>query len=206
MALVFALASVVLTPSPNNSVDPCDAYGNCISSSISYIRSNPDGSLYLGDEFAVTPSVALGPNTTSFSYSWSYDGAVLAAEGGWLLQVVGNVSGTYSVTITATFTMVESVGNSTVTLSSSLSTSDSVETRAFELTFQTELSNVTNPLHQVLRNPDGSFYHDDQFIVNYTYSFLFMQQRPDIKVIVAPSSTRASRSSPRTRTPARQDT
>ena len=168
------------------SSDPCDGYGNCISSSISYVRSNPDGSLYLGDEFAVTPSVSLGPNTTSYSYSWSYDGAVLAAQGGWLLQVVGNVSGTYSVTITATFTMVETVGNSTVTLSSSLSTSESVETRAFELTFQTELSNVTNSLHQVLRNPDGSFYHDDEFIVNYTYSFLFMQQRPDIKVIVEP--------------------
>ena len=84
-------------------------YGNCISSSVSYVRSNPDGSLYLGDEFAVTPSVSLGPNTTSYSYSWSYDGAVLAAQGGWLLQVVANVSGTYSVTITATFTMVETV-------------------------------------------------------------------------------------------------
>jgi hypothetical protein len=186
MALVFALASVVLTPSPKTSGDPCDAYGNCISSSISYIRSNPDGSLYLGDEFAVTPSVSLGPNTTSFSYSWSYDGSVLVAQGGWLLQVVANVSGTYSVTITATFTMVETVGNSTVTLSSSLSTSESVETRAFELTFHTELSNVTNSLHQVLRNPDGSFYHEDEFVINYTYSFLFMQQRPDIEVIVEP--------------------
>ncbi len=103
-----------------------------------------------------------------------------------MLQVVGNVSGTYSVTITATFTMVETSGNSTITLSSSLSASESVETRAFELTFQTELSNVTNSLHQVLRNPDGSFYHDDQFIVNYSYSFLFMQQRPDIKVVVEP--------------------
>ena len=85
------------------------------------------------------------------------------AQGGWLLQVVGNVSGTYSVTITATFTMVETVGNSTVTLSSSLSTSESVETRAFELTFRTQLSNVTNSLRQVLRNSDGSFYHGDEF-------------------------------------------
>jgi hypothetical protein len=48
------------------------------------------------------------------------------------------------------------------------------------------MSNVTNSLHQVLRNPDGSFYHEDEFIVNYTYSFLFMQQRPDIKVVVEP--------------------
>ena len=101
-------------------------------------------------------------------------------------QVIANVSGTYSVTITATFTMVETVGNSTVTSHSSLSTSQSVETRAFILTFHTELSNVTNSLHQVLRNSDGSFYHDDEFVINYTYSFLFMQQRPDIKVIVEP--------------------
>ena len=93
VVLVFALASVVLAPSPNNSSDPCDGYGNCISSSVSYIRANPDGSLYLGDEFAVTPSVSLGPNTTSYSYSWSYDGAVLAAQGGWLLQVVANAGG-----------------------------------------------------------------------------------------------------------------
>ena len=186
VTLAVCVFLVFFVPQHHAEVDPCDGYGNCISSSVSYVRSNPDGSLYLGDEFAVTPSVSLGPNTTSFSYSWSYDGAVLAAEGGWRLQVVANVSGTYSVTITATFTMVETVGNSTVTLSSSLSTSESVETRAFDLTFKTEMSNVTNSLHQVLRNPDGSFYHDDEFLVNYSYGFLFMQQRPDIEVIVEP--------------------
>ncbi|MGD0638907.1 MAG: hypothetical protein ABSA72_12805, partial [Nitrososphaerales archaeon] len=186
LLVVVSLLSAASVVAKGASSDPCDGYGNCISSSVSYVRSNPDGSLYLGDEFAVTPSVSLGPNTTSYSYSWSYDGAVLAAQGGWLLQVVANVSGTYSVTITATFTMVETVGNSTVTLSSSLSTSQSVETRAFELTFHTELSNVTNPLQQVLRNPEGSFYHEDEFVINYTYSFLFMQQRPDIEVIVEP--------------------
>ena len=184
--IVLALLPIAFTQPSRAAADPCDGYGNCISSSVSYVRSNPDGSLYLGDEFAVTPSVSLGPNTTSFSYSWSYDGSVLAAQGGWLLQVVANVSGTYSVTITATFTMVETVGNSTVTLSSSLSTSESVETRAFELTFHTELSNVSNSLHQVLRNPDGSFYYNDEFSINYTYSFLFMQQRPDITIIVEP--------------------
>jgi hypothetical protein len=166
--------------------DPCDGYGNCISSSISYIRSNPDFSLYLGDEFVISPSVSIGLNTSSYSLSWSYDGSVLRDVSGGLFQVIGNVSGIYSVTVTATFTIVETVGNSTVTTSSSLSTSESVETRAFDLTFQTEMSNVTNSLHQVLRNPDGSFYHDDEFVINYTYSFLFIQQRPDIKVIVEP--------------------
>ena len=166
--------------------DPCDADGNCISSSLSFVRSNPDGSLYLGDEFAVTPSVSLGPNTTSDSLSWSYDGAVLASVGGDLFQVVANVSGAYSVTVTASFTIVEMVGNSSVIRSSSLSTSQTVQTRAFSLDFQTEMSNVTNSAHQVLRNPDGSFYYNDEFIVNYSYSFLFMQQRPDIRVVVEP--------------------
>lgn len=186
VVLVLALASVIPSLSPNTSSDPCDAYGNCIWSSITYTRSNPDMTLYLGDSFVVTPSVSLGPNTTSYSLSWSYDSAVLTSLGGGSFRVLANVSGIYSVTITATFTMVETVGNSTVTLYSSLSTSQSVETRAFILTFHTELSNVTNSAHQLLRNPDGSFYHDDEFIINYTYSFLFMQQRPDIKVVVEP--------------------
>jgi hypothetical protein len=150
------------------------------------VRSNPDGSLYLGDEFVVSPFVSLGPNTTSYSLSWSYDGGVLSAVGDGEFKVVANVSGTYWVTVTASFTVVETVGNSTVTLSSLLSTSQSVETRAFTMTFHTEMGNVTNSLRQVLRNSDGSFYHDDEFMINYTYSFLFMQQRPDIKVIVEP--------------------
>jgi hypothetical protein len=166
--------------------DPCDIYGNCLGSSIAFLSSNPDLSLYLGDSFVVAPSISPGPNTTSDSISWSYDGGVLASLGGGLFQVIANVSGSYSVTATASFTIVETVGNSTVTLSSSLSTSQTIETRAFELTLQTEVGNVTNSLHQTLRNPDGSFYHDDEFLVNYSYGFLFMQQRPDIKVIVQP--------------------
>ena len=190
LALVFlVLAAIPLIVHPTASSvpsDPCDGYGNCVSSSISYVRSNPDLSLYLGDEFVVTPSVSLGPNTVSYSLSWSYDGAVLVPLGGGLFQDFGNVSGIYSVTITANFTVTEVVGNSTVTLHSSLSTSQSVETRAFVLTFQTELGNFTNSAGQVLRNPDGSFYDDDESFVNYTYSFLFMQQRPDIKVVVEP--------------------
>jgi hypothetical protein len=185
--LVLAALPLIILPAPSPAPsDPCDGYGNCVSSSISYIRSNPDRSLYLGDEFTVAPSVSRGPNTVSYSLSWSYDSTVLAALGNGLFQDVGNVTGTYSVTITATFTMAETVGNSTVTLHSSLSTSQSVETRAFLLTFLTELSNFTNSATQVLRNPDGSFYHDDEFLVNYTYNFPFMQQRSDIKIVVEP--------------------
>ncbi len=186
MLIITALPLVILPKSSAVPGDPCDGYGNCIFASVSYVRSNPDQSLYLGDEFDVILSTSTGPNTTSTSVSWSYDAAVLAALGGGLFQVVANVSGAYSVTVAETFTVVEMIDNSSVTLQSSLSTSVSVETRAFELAFQTELSNITNSLHQILRNPDGSFYHDDEFIVNYTYSFLFVQQRPDIKVVVEP--------------------
>ena len=124
--------------------DPCDSYGNCIFSSVSYVRSNPDQSLYLGDEFSVILSTSTGPNTTSISIGWSYDSGVLSALGGELFQVVGNVTGTYFVTVTETFTVVEIVGNSTVTIQSPLSTSVSVETRTFELAFQTQMSKVTN--------------------------------------------------------------
>jgi hypothetical protein len=185
--LVLAVLPLIIisanSPAPS---DPCDGYGNCISSSISYVRSNPDNSLYLGDEFAMTPSVSLGPNTVYFSISWSYDSSVFVSLGGGLFRDVGNFSGTYLVTVTAAFTMVVRVGNSTVTLYSSLSTTQSLETRAFVLTFQTEMGNFTNSASQVLRNPDGSFYHHDEFFVNYTYDFLFMQQRSDIKVVVEP--------------------
>ena len=184
--LILALSLAFLVPSSSGTSDPCDSWGNCVSSSLSYVRSNPDGSLYLGDEFVVTPSVSLGINTSSYSISWSCDTAVLSSLGGGLFQVVGNVTGTYWVTVTATFTIMETVGNSTTILSSSLSTSQSVDTRAFDLTLKTEMSNVTNPAHDVLRNPDGSFYHNDGFTINYTYSFLFMQQRPDITVVVEP--------------------
>ena len=69
LLVVVSLLSAASVVAKGASSDPCDGYGNCISSSISYVRSNPDGSLYLGDEFAVTPSVSLGPNTTSYSYS-----------------------------------------------------------------------------------------------------------------------------------------
>jgi hypothetical protein len=186
LLVTISVLSAALAAPRRVAGDPCDGYGNCLGSSISYLRSNPDRSLYLGDSFIVTPFVSLGPNTTSYSLSWSYDSAVLMSLGGGSFQVIANVSGTYSVTITASFTMVETIGNSTVTLFSSLSTTQFVTTRGFVLTFTTDMSNVTNSAHQLLRNPDGSFYHDDEFVINYTYNFLFMKQRPDIKVIAEP--------------------
>ncbi len=183
---VVSAGTALNRPSASNG-DPCDSYGDCISSSLAYTRSNPDATLYLGDSFTVSPWVSsLGQNTSSYSFSWSYDSGVFESLGSGAFQLIANVSGTYSVTVTADFTVVLTVGNSTVTIQSYLSTSQSVTTRVFLLAFHTQLSNFTNSAHQLLRNPDGSFYHDDEFIINYTYSFLFMQQRPDIKIIVEP--------------------
>ena len=115
VAVIPAVMVELNRPTTSNG-DPCDSYGNCIFSSVSYVRSNPDQSLYFGDEFSVILSTSTGPNTTSVSIGWSYDSAVLSALGGGLFQVVGNVTGTYSVTVTETFTVVETVGNSTVTI------------------------------------------------------------------------------------------
>jgi hypothetical protein len=50
-----------------------------------------------------------------------------------------------------------------------------------------KLVNATTPLHQQRRNPDGTFYPFDAFCLNYTYSFPFMQQRTDIRVVMAPT-------------------
>jgi hypothetical protein len=132
----------------------------------------------------MTPIVSIGPSTVSYSTSWSYDSSIFVTLGGGVFQLADNVSGTYSITVTVTFTVVETAGNSTVTLQSSLSSAQQVSTRAFILPFHTRLGNMTNSHGQTLRNPDGSFYHADQFVINYTYSFLFMQQRPDIRVVV----------------------
>src|SRR5258708_1570192 len=129
--LAVTLLSVFVAPAQTYSGDPFDAYGNCIYSSMTYTRSMPDRTLYLGDSFVITTSDSLGPITTMYSLSWSYDITVFMPYGGGAFRVIGNVSGTHSVSITATFTIVEVVGNSTITLNSSLSTSQFVETRAF---------------------------------------------------------------------------
>jgi len=73
-----------------------------------------------------------------------------------------------------------------VTYHPTLTIQETVQTRGFELQLTTKMANVTDSRGYLLRNPDGSFYHDDEFFVNYTYDFQFMQQRPDIKVVVEP--------------------
>ncbi|MDG6920941.1 MAG: hypothetical protein JRN59_05370 [Nitrososphaerota archaeon] len=105
--------------------DPCDSYGDCVSSSISYIRANPDHTLYLGDSFQISVSITTGPNTTSHSLSWSYDQSEFRRTGD-SFNVSGSAIGVYSVTASATFVGSVTVGNSTELFNSTLSTSQEV--------------------------------------------------------------------------------
>jgi hypothetical protein len=106
-------------------------------------------------------------------------------------------STTAASTATAASTTTSTTATPTTTCTASnvlsqLTVSEQVSLRAFVLAFKTLMENVTAPNSlitggkELLRNSDGSFYHDDEFMINYTYSFLFMQQRPDIKVVVEP--------------------
>jgi len=171
--------------------DPCDSYGNCLSASIAYLRADPDNSLYLGDSFQITLSISYGPNTVSSQTTWSYDTGALVANVSSSqadFRTLVNASSSYTISASVTFTVVICTTSNGVTTCttyySTLTVQETVQTRGFVLQLTTEMSNVTDSRGYVLRNPDGSFYHDDQFVINYTYSFLFMQQRPDIRVFV----------------------
>ncbi|MDV3294175.1 MAG: hypothetical protein LYZ70_07880, partial [Nitrososphaerales archaeon] len=214
--LVFSAPAFAFVTLHQSTSDPCDSYGDCVSSSITYTRANPDGSLYLGDQFTISLQVTPGAgaiscgNGCSQSWSgalsevaWSYDTSALRSssmgETAAQFTSIANATGSYTVTATASFlvtittcvTTTSPSGSSTTCSSSVVQTSvpisQQVSLRAFILVFQTKLVNATTPLHQLRRNPDGTFYPFDAFYVNYTYSFLFMQQRPDIKVYAAPS-------------------
>ncbi|MDG7016212.1 MAG: hypothetical protein JRM82_02430, partial [Nitrososphaerota archaeon] len=105
--------------------DPCDSYGDCVSSSISYIRANPDHTLYLGDSFQISISITTGLNTTGNSLSWSYDQSEFRRIGS-SFNVSGSAIGVYSVTASVTFAGSVTVGNTTQPFNSTLTTSQQV--------------------------------------------------------------------------------
>jgi hypothetical protein len=193
---LFVLAALHLFIFPTQSAapsDPCDGYGDCLSSSLAYLRANPDNSLYLGDSFQISLGISYGPNTVSSHTTWAYDTAAFSANATSTqaeFRTLVNASSTYIVAASVTFTVVictTSNGVTTcVTYHSALTVQQTVQTRGFDLQLTTKMANVTDSQGLLLRNPDGSFYHNDEFFVNYTYGFLFMQQRPDIKIVVEP--------------------
>jgi len=196
VSALFVLAALHLFIFPTQSAapsDPCDGYGDCLSSSLAYLRANPDNSLYLGDSFQISLGISYGPNTVSSHTTWAYDTAAFSANATSTqaeFRTLVNASSTYTVAASVTFTVVictTSNGVTTcVTYHSTLTVQQTVQTRGFDLQLTTKMANVTDSQGLLLRNPDGSFYHDDEFFVNYTYGFQFMQQRPDIEVVVVP--------------------
>lgn len=105
--------------------DPCDSYGDCVSSSINYIRANPDHTLYLGDSFQISVSITTGLNTTGHSLSWSYDQSEFRRTGD-SFNVSGSAIGVYPVSASATFVGSVTVGNTTQPFNSTLTTSQQV--------------------------------------------------------------------------------
>jgi len=196
VSALFVLAALHLLIFPTQSAassDPCDGYGDCLSSSLAYLRANPDNSLYIGDSFQIYLGISYGPNAVSSHTTWSYDTGAFSANATSAeaeFRTLVNDSSTYTVAASVTFTIVfctTSNGVTTcVTYHSTLTVQETLQTRGFDLQLTTKMANATDSQGLLLRNPDGSFYHDDEFLVNYTYGFQFMQQRPDIKVVVEP--------------------
>ena len=161
--------------------DPCDSYGDCISGSIHYIRSNPDSTLYPGDSFTFPISVTPGQNTTVASLSWSYDRSVFDRSGVSFL-VAGNVTGTFPISASVTF-----AANSSQPFNSTLSLTGSVTVIQLVISQHAELVNMTGPGGLSMRNPDGTFYRNDSFCVKWSASFQFSSGRTDILVNVSGS-------------------
>jgi len=207
------LAPGLATITPHRSApDPCDSYGNCVSSSVTYTRANPDDSLYPGDQFTIVLSITLGSGSAgcgsgcseSWSSSlagltWSFDQTEFQEAGisetSAAFTVVGNSTGTYTISATASFlvTIVTCVtgGNPPVTVcstsyaQSSLTTTQQVMVIQLELQVSTKIVNMTDrATGYVLRNPDGSFYRNDSFCVQWNATFQFSDVRKDTNVSV----------------------
>jgi hypothetical protein len=181
---VFAGAGILSASSHSltGSKDPCDNYGDCVSSTIRYIRSNPDGTLYVGDSFAVDISIITGPNTTGYSVSWFYPSVF--QRSGNSFTVAENRTGVFTVGADVTFTGTTIVNNKTQTFTATLSTSQTVTVIPLIISFRTQLVNVTDSYGFAERNPDGSFYRNDTFCDSWAASFQFSSQRTDIKINV----------------------
>jgi len=62
--LILAASGLGAVTPHRGAADPCDGYGDCVSSYISYTRSNLDYTLYLGDGFIISLSIGTGSNTS----------------------------------------------------------------------------------------------------------------------------------------------
>ena len=184
--LVLMLASLASFARGNVS---CDSYGDCLGSSVDFVRANPDNSLYPGDEFTVALSPVLGPSVVSSSVSWIYDSTAFSAQtsrtgGDFTLEE--NVTSATNFTMTAQMNLVLKLCANCTLTSSVVKTS--VGVTAIPLVLQLTPSIIQNVTWHgyTLRNPDGSFFPYDQFRMTWNASFKFSDVRSDIKIVVSP--------------------
>ncbi len=151
----------------------CDKYGDCLSSSVS-----PVSPFLYGDSFTINVSIWAGQNTTGVSpTSWQYDQSVFSARTTntqAILTIIANATGTYTITASITF--------SGPGYNSTISTSQTVTIIPLHLTLATALVNITDVYGNVMRNPDGSFYRNDSFCVEWNATL--QPDRTDIRVNV----------------------
>jgi hypothetical protein len=179
ICIVIAASGFAVGTSDHGPHDPCDSYGDCIAYSISpSIHSNPDGTYYPGDVFTFNLATTEGPNTTGYSASWSFDPSEFSRSGE-TFSITGNKTGTFSISATVSFDVDV---NGTVIVSK-LTATESVRVIQLVLSVSYGMVNVTDPMTGLfLRNPDGSFYHNDSFCVQWSASFKFSSSRDDIFV------------------------
>ncbi|HEV2138034.1 MAG TPA: hypothetical protein VGR53_04275 [Nitrososphaerales archaeon] len=165
-----------------------------LTSQLSPIRVNPDGTYYPGDRFQVTvyPHVQLvgGDSLVGITYSWSYDSGAFSASGTSTSEVFAifpnAAPGTYTITISATATFVYYVNGTAYYFTETSSTSQSMTVIEFVLNLDSRLDsrlvNMTDSNGCVARNPDGTFYRGDRFGISYNATFRWQKQRTDIGI------------------------
>ncbi|HEV2226246.1 MAG TPA: hypothetical protein VGR56_05505 [Nitrososphaerales archaeon] len=162
-----------------------------LTSQLTPIRGNPDGTYYPGDEFQVTvyPHVQLsgGDSLVGISYSWFYDSGVFSASGSNTDKAFAifpyAAPGTYAITISATATYVYYVNGTAYYFTATSPTSQSVTIIKFVLNLNSRIVNMTDSAGCLARNPDGTFYQGDSFGIYYNPTFRWEKQRTDISVI-----------------------
>jgi hypothetical protein len=163
--------------------DPCDSYGNCLSSIIVYLSSNPDHTLFIGDSFIILLNITEGQETSSATVSWSYNQSALSASIGITNATFtvrqGAAAGKYPITASVTF-------YGYTYSSSTISTVQYAEVIPLQLILDTRIINLTDQYGNILRNPDGSFYRNDSFCIAWNASFQYSNYRDDISTEVKP--------------------
>jgi hypothetical protein len=162
-----------------------------LTSQLSPIKGNPDGTYYPGDEFQMTvfPHIQLsaGDSLVGISYSWFYDSGAFSASGNSTDKAFVifpyAAPGTYAITISATATFVYYANGTANYFTATSSISQSVTIVKFVLSLYSWIVNMTDGDGCLTRNPDGTFYQGDSFGIYHNVTFRWEKQRTDISVM-----------------------